>query len=145
MEDRPSIVIRGAIAIAVAVAVNSVLFYGFDALGVALRVPAGFGTTELADMTLPPVLLLTAVPTLIAVVLALVLDRFTDKPKSIFSAVVVLGAFLSLLTLISLDSSMTDRVFQGVLHLVPAAALVALVGPTLGPDSVRNDSGTERT
>ena len=134
MEDRPSIVIRGAIAIAVAAAVNAVLFYGFDAMGVELRVPAGFGTTELADMTLTPVLLFTAIPMLIAVVLALVLDRYTDKPRSIFSAVVVLGAFLTLLSLISLDSSMTDRTFQSVLHLVPAAALVALVGPTLGPE-----------
>ena len=135
MEDRPSIVIRGAIAIAVAVAVNSVLFYGFDAMGVALRVPTGFGTTELTDMTLLPVLFLTTVLTLLAVVLALLLDRFTDKPRSIFSAVVVLGAFLSLLALISLDSSMMDRIFQGVLHLVPAASLVALVGPTLDPDA----------
>ena len=147
MEDRPSIPVRGAIAIAVAVAVNAVVFYAFDAMGVELRVPAAFGSTELADMTLPPVLILTAVPSLIAVILAIVLDRSTGKARTIFSNVVVLGAVLSLLTLMSLDSPTTDRIFQGVMHLVPAAALVALVGPSLRSesasrrDSGRNDSG----
>ena len=55
----------------------------------------------------------------------------------------VLAAFLSLLTLMSLDSSTMDRVFQGVMHLVPAAAFVALVSPTLRSEyTPRNDTGT---
>ena len=131
MEERPSTVVRGLIAVGVAVALNIGLFLGFDALGIALRVPAQMGSTEMADMTLPPVLLFTAVPSAIAVGIALVLDRTTGKARTVFSSVVVLLSFLSLLTLLSLDSSTVDRIFQGVMHLVPAAALVALVSPTL--------------
>lgn len=129
--DRPSILLRGLIAVATAVALNVGLFLGFDALGIGLRVPAQMGATELTDMSLPPVLLLTAVPSLIAVVAALILNRFTGKARTVFSGIVVLVAFLSLLTLLSLDSSTIDRVFQSVMHLVPAATLVALVSPTL--------------
>jgi hypothetical protein len=131
MNDRPSTFVRGLIAVAVAVALNIGLFLGFDALGIGLRVPAQIGGTEMTNMTLPPVLLATAVPSSIAVVVALILDRVTGKARTVFSSLVVLVSFLSLLTLLSLDSPTVDRVFQGVMHLVPAAALVALVSPTL--------------
>jgi len=131
MEERPSTVVRGLIAVGVAVALNIGLFLGFDALGIALRVPAQIGSTEMTEMTLPPVLLFTAVPSAIAVGIALILDRMTGKARTVFSSVVVLLSFLSLLTLLSLDSSTVDRIFQGVMHLVPATALVALVSPTL--------------
>jgi hypothetical protein len=131
MEERPSTVVRGLIAVGVAVALNIGLFLGFDALGIDLRVPARMGSTEMTEMTLPPVLLFTAVPSAIAVGIALILDRTTGKARTVFSSLVVLLAFLSLLTLLSLDSSTVDRIFQGVMHLVPAAALVALVSPTL--------------
>ena len=131
MEERPSTVVRGLIAVGVAVALNIGLFLGFDALGIALRVPAQMGSTEMTGMTLPPVLLFTAVSSVIAVGIALILDRMTGKARTVFSSVVVLLSFLSLLTLLSLDSSTVDRIFQGVMHLVPAAALVALVSPTL--------------
>lgn len=131
MSDRPSIGVRGLIAIGVAVALNIGLFLGFDALGIGLRVPAEIGSTEMTHMTLPPVLLLSFVPTALAVVAAMVVNRMTGKARTIFSGVVVLLAFLSLLGLLTLDSPTVDRVFQGVLHLVPAAALVALVSPTL--------------
>jgi hypothetical protein len=131
MTDRPGTAVRGLIAIGVAVALNLGLFLGFDALGIGLRVPADMGSTEMADMTLPTVLLITFVPTALAVALAMILNRVTGKARTVFSSVVVLLAFLSLLMLMTLDSSTVDRVFQGVLHLVPAAALVALVSPTL--------------
>lgn len=119
------------IAVGVAVALNLGLFLGFDALGIGLRVPAEIGSTEMTDMTLPPVLLLTFVPTALAVVGAMILNKMTSKARTVFSSVVVLLGFLSLLMLLPPDSSTIDRVFQGVLHLVPAAALVALVSPTL--------------
>ena len=131
MSDRPATAVRGLIAIGVAVALNIGLFLGFDALGVGLRVPAEIGSTEMTDMTLPPVLLLSFVPTALAVVGALILNKMTGKARTVFSSVVVLLGFLSLLMLLPLDSSTVDRVFQGVMHLVPAAALVALVSPTL--------------
>ena len=131
MTDGPSTAVRGLIAIGVAVALNIGLFLGFDALGIGLRVPAGMGSTEMTNMTLPPLLLLTFVPTALGVVLAMVLDRATGKARTVFSSIVVLAGFLSLLTLLILDTSTVDRVFQGVMHLVPAAALVALVSPTL--------------
>jgi hypothetical protein len=131
MTDRPATAVRGLIAIGVAVALNIGLFLGFDALGIDLRVPAEMGSTEMTQMTLAPVLLATFVPSALAVVLALVLNRATGKARTAFSSVVVLLAFLGLLGLLALDSSTVDRVFQGVMHLVPAAALVALVSPTL--------------
>lgn len=131
MPDRPSTAVRGLIAIGVAVALNIGLYLGFEALGIDLRAPAEIGSTESTDMTLPPLLLLTFVPTAIAVLLAMLLNRVTSKARTVFSSAVVLVAFLSLLTLLLLDSSNVDRVFQGILHLVPAATLVALVSPTL--------------
>jgi hypothetical protein len=131
MTDRPATAVRGLIAIGVAVALNIGLFLGFDALGIDLRVPAEMGSTEMTQMTLAPVLLATFVPSALAVVLALVLNRATGKARTAFSSIVVLLAFLGLLGLLALDSSTVDRVFQGVMHLVPAAALVALVSPTL--------------
>ena len=131
MTDRPSTGVRGLIAIGVAVALNIGLFLGFDALGIGLRAPVAMGSTEMTNMTLPPVLLLTFVPTALGVVLAIVLNRVTGKARTVFSSTVVLLGFLSLLTLLTLDSSTVDRVFQGVMHLVPAASLVALVSPTL--------------
>ena len=131
MTDRPSTGVRGLIAIGVAVALNIGLFLGFDALGIGLRAPTGMGSTEMTNMTLPPVLLFTFVPTALGVVLAMVLNRVTGKARTVFSSAVVLLGFISLLTLLTLDSSTVDRVFQGVMHLVPAASLVALVSPTL--------------
>ena len=123
-----------------AVALNIGLFLGFDALGIGLRVPVEMGSTEMTHMTLVPVLLATFVPTAIAVVVAIILNRATGKARTVFSTVVVLVAFLSLLALTSLDSPTVDRIFQGVLHLVPAAALVALVSPTLVPSRSSDDS-----
>jgi hypothetical protein len=131
MSDRPATAIRGLIAIGVAVALNIGLFLGFDALGIGLRVPAEMGTTQMTHMTLPPVLLFTFVSTALAVVLAMILNRVTGRARTVFSSVVVLLGFLSLLTLLTLDSPTVDRVFQGIMHLVPAASLVALVSPTL--------------
>ena len=131
MTDRPGTAVRGLIAIGVAVALNIGLFLGFDALGIGLRVPADMGSTEMADMTLPTVLLITFVPTALAVALAMILNRVTGKARTVFSGIVVLVAFLSLLSLLTLDSPTIDRVFQGILHLAPAAAVVALVSPTL--------------
>ncbi|HUP17113.1 MAG TPA: DUF6069 family protein [Acidimicrobiia bacterium] len=134
MTDRPATAARGLIAIGVAVALNLGLFLGFDALGIGLRVPAEMGSTEMTDLTLPPVLLFTFIPTALAVVLAMILNRVTGRARTVFSSVVVLLAFLSLLTLLTLDSATVDRVFQGTMHLAPAAALVALVSPTLRSD-----------
>ena len=131
MEDRPSIWFRGLIAAGAAVALNVVLFYAYEALGVTLRVPAEMGSTELTDMTLVPVLVFTAVPSVLLVVLAVILNRSTAKARTVFSSVVVLVAFLSLLAVLTLDSPRIDRVWQGLMHLVPAAALVAMVSPVL--------------
>jgi hypothetical protein len=131
MEDRPSIWYRGLIAAGAAVALNVVLFFAYEALGVTLRVPAEMGSTELTDMTLAPVLVFTAVPSVLAVVFAVILNRSTAKARTVFSSVVVLLAFLSLLAVLTLDSPPIDRVYQGLMHLVPAAALVALVSPVL--------------
>jgi hypothetical protein len=131
MTDRPSTGVRGLIAIGVAVALNIGLFLGFDALGIGLRVPAAMGSTEMTDMTLPPVLLFTFVAAALAVALAMILNRVTGRARTVYSSVVVLVGFLSLLALLTLDSPTVDRVFQGIMHLVPAAALVALVSPTL--------------
>ncbi len=85
-------------------------------------------------MTPTPVVVVTVVPSLMAIVVAVVLNRVTGRARAAFSAVAVLVAFLSLLMLLSLDSSPMDRVFQGLMHLVPAAAFVALVSPTLRSD-----------
>ena len=131
MTDLPSTAVRGLIAIGVAVALNIGLFLGFDALGIGLRVPAGMGTTELTEMTLPPVLVFSFVPSALAVGGAMVLNRVTGNARIVFSGVVVLVAFLSLLALLTIDTPTVDRIFQGTMHLVPAAALVALVSPTL--------------
>jgi hypothetical protein len=131
MTDRPATGVRGLIAIGVAVALNIGLFLGFDAMGIGLRVPADMGSTEMTQMTLPPVLLFTFVSTALAVLLAMILNRMTGRARTVFSSFVVLLGFLSLLTLLTLDSPTDDRVFQGIMHLVPAAALVALVSPTL--------------
>ncbi|MEX2625095.1 MAG: DUF6069 family protein [Acidimicrobiia bacterium] len=131
MEDRPSIWYRGLIAAGAAVALNVVLFFAYEALGVTLRVPAEMGSTELADMTLVPLLVFTAVPSVLAVVLAVVLNRSNAKARTVFSSVVVLVAFLSLFAVLMLDSPAIDRVWQGLMHLVPAACLVALVSPVL--------------
>ena len=127
---------RGLIAVAVAVAINLALFYGFEAMGIELRVRPN--SAEVIDMTPAPVVVVTALPSLMALVVAVVLNRVTAKARVFFSAVVVLVAFVSLLMLTAPDSSTMDRVFQGVMHLVPAAALVAVGEPDA---SVRgNDS-----
>jgi hypothetical protein len=131
MNDRPTTFVRGLIAVAVAVALNIGLFLGFDAMGIGLRVFTGPDAADLADMSLIAVLINTTVPGLVAILFAMILNRFTGKARVIFSSVVVLVAFLSLLALLPLDNSTIDRVFQGVMHLVPAATLVALVSPTL--------------
>ncbi len=131
MNEGPTTPVRGLLAVGIAVALNIGLLLGFEAIGIDLRVPVRAGATEFTRMTLPPVLVITFASTAIAVLLAMTLNRVTRKARIIFSSVVVLFAFLSLLTLLPLDSPSIDRVFQGVMHLVPAAALVALVSPTL--------------
>ena len=55
--DHPSIVVRGLIAIAVAVAINVALFYGFEAMGIELRVRPN--SAEVIDMTAAPVVVVT--------------------------------------------------------------------------------------
>jgi hypothetical protein len=61
------------IAVALAAAVNVVLFYG--QLGVSLQTAGGFDSSAPADMVLSRVILLTAVPALIAVFIAVLLKR----------------------------------------------------------------------
>ena len=112
-------------------------------MGIELRVRPN--SAEVIDMTPAPVVVVTALPSLMALVVAVVLNRVTAKARVFFSAVVVLVAFVSLPMLTALDSSTMDRVFQGVMHLVPAAALVALVSPTLrSEETTRNDTGTRQ-
>jgi hypothetical protein len=68
---RPSTVLRGLLATVVAVGVNVVLFYGLQQLRVSVRVPESMGSTTQADMTLVPVIVSTAVPALLGVIVAL--------------------------------------------------------------------------
>jgi uncharacterized protein HemY len=127
---RPSTVLRGLLATVVAVGVNVVLFYGLQQLRVSLRVPESMGSTTLADMTLVPVIVSTAVPALLGVIVALLL-RNARKGRAWFSWGTILLAVASLGALVLLDSSTFHRAAQGLFHLVPAVSLVSLVSPTL--------------
>jgi hypothetical protein len=81
-------------------------------------------------MEVMPVLIATVVPTLAGAVFAPII-RNARNGRSWFSWATILVAVASLGGLVLLDSPTMDRVAQGLLHLVPAASLLALVRPTL--------------
>ena len=118
---------------AVAAAVANVIVYLiavalFDA---NLRVPEGLGSDTYSDLAVGQVIFASMLPALLATLLAIALVRWTGAPRRWFviSAVVVL--LLSYLTFFDLDGTTGAFVTLAIMHVVAAAAIVAVIAPRL--------------
>ncbi len=76
-------------------------------------------------LTLPPVIMASLVPALIAAVVAWLVNRFTRRPRQVFTGLAVVLLVLTLVPPFSLPGASGGMIFALVLmHVVAAAAIV---------------------
>lgn len=118
----------GLAALAAALTGNLCLLGVAHALDAELRVPHGTGGS--GRVGLLEVALTTTLPMLLGLGLTLALVRHR-RLLAALAALAAVGTILSLHLPLSLDSDAATRVTLGLMHLVPGAAFLSVVGGQL--------------
>ena len=109
-----------------AIVATVVAFYVAQAAGVDPQVPLELDNVDAGtvDMTILDVLALTAVPGLLAMLLAAGLDRVTSKAKEVWTIVALVVLVLSIFVILQLDLDTTTTLWHVALHLVFSLLLI---------------------
>ncbi len=131
VDARPWWQIGALAAVAAAIANLVVYLIAVGLLNANARVPERLGSDTYVDLEIGQVVFASIVPALLATLLAIAVLRWTAAPRRWFviSAVVVL--LLSYLSFLDLDGSTGAFVTLAVMHIVAAAAIIAVVAPRL--------------
>ncbi len=109
-----------------AIVATVVAFYVAQAAGADPQVFREFGNIDAGtdEMTILNVLGFTAVPGLLALLLAAGLDRVTSKAKEVWTIVALLALLVSVFFILQLDLNTTTTVWQVILNLVFSLLLI---------------------
>ncbi len=103
---------------------------GFD-----LRAPVFDGSAKSIDIGPGLVIINSAVPTLVGWGLLAMLERWTSRPRSIWTTVAMAGLMISLAgPMLGEGVSLTNRWFLELLHMVVAAVYIPLMRRTARAD-----------
>lgn len=120
----------GFTAAVVAAAANALVFFiSQRLLNLTLMLPAGPGSTELAPLTVAPVLLSSAVPALAATALLWMLERFAARPFPVFTFIAIAFLVISFVPVFALP---VDGIQKAVLNAMHVVAGVIIVGMLAG-------------
>jgi hypothetical protein len=92
---------------------------------VTVQVPAGPGSDELVDLTVPRLVVVVVVVALAGYVLRLVLDRIVPaRSITVATGIALVVLALSAVPVVATDLTTENRVVLGVLHVVVAVPLL---------------------
>lgn len=134
--DRPwwQLGIVGGIAAAL---LNLVVYWvAVGAADVNLQVSTAPGSDELQDLAIPPLLIASFLPGLLAAGLAALLAARTAAPRRWFVAIAVVLTVLSFVSPLLIDISTGAKLTLIVTHIVAAVAIVAALTPRLTAEEV---------
>lgn len=118
--------IAGVVTAAIAAVAAIVCTLVIGAAGTDLVIPASPGSSDLMDLGIGPVVIVTLLAVLVGAGVYWLLERFTRRPVVFWRAVVAVVAVVSLVPVFAIDAGTGNAVALVVLHLVVAA--VAAVG-----------------
>jgi hypothetical protein len=126
--------IVGGIAAAL---LNLVVYWlAVGAADVNLQVSTAPGSDELQDLAIPPLLIASLLPGLLAAGLAALLAARTAAPRRWFVAIAVVLLVLSFFSIFPLDISSGATITLIIMHTVPAIAIMAALLPRLTAEEV---------
>lgn len=107
--------------------VDSLLVWGIASLfDVSIHVPESQGSETLTELTLPPILFIVAVSSILAGILLWALQRFVpDRALRIFQIVAVIVLVLSLALPFTLDQPIEGQLTLVAMHLLVGSAIIA--------------------
>ena len=114
----------GLLAAAVAAVANLLVYFLVPALfGFTLEFPWQGPGSEIQRLPIFMVLLATVLPTIAAIVLLAVLNRFTARPVTIFRVIAVVFLLLSLAAPLTLSAPLSVRLTLVAMHVITAAII----------------------
>lgn len=123
---------------ALATVLNVVLYA--IAVGIAdidLLLPAGFGSSDLREAGIAPVVIFSVLPALLAGGLAALLARLTAAPRRWFAGIALIVLLLSFVPSLQLDVSAGAKLTLVLMHVAAATAIVATFLPRLAAEEDR--------
>lgn len=111
-------------AAGVAVGANILIWLLARALALPLDIQMGGPQSPVVPLTVAPVVIMSAVPALLAAGLLWLLGRFSARPFAIFQIVAVVVLLLSLAGPLSLPVGGVNKLVLGVMHVVAALTIV---------------------
>jgi len=120
--------IPGGVAIATVIGViDALIVWGIATLfDVSIQVPDGPGSQTLADLTIPPIIFIVAVPSIAAGILLWLLQRFVPgRALRIFQVVATIVLVLSFGLPFRLDQPLEGQLSLVAMHILVGAVIIA--------------------
>lgn len=126
--DTRRLPIAALIAGAVAAIANLVLYVLVTlAFGIGLEVQMGGPQAPVEPLGAVPVILMSALPALVAAGLLWLLNRFVARPFALFQAIAAVVALLSLGGPLTLQVGVASKIVLSLMHIVAATAIVLVL------------------
>jgi hypothetical protein len=122
------LVTRGIAVAALALAGNLLVYFLAPALfNINLEIPVRGPGSPIGPLPVFMVVVATIVPTILATILMAVLNRFAERPLSIFRITAVILLLLSFAGPFSLPVSLSVQVTLVLMHIITAAAVIFML------------------
>ena len=116
--------IAGAVSAIANLAIYLLVTFG---LGIGLEVQMGGPAAPVEPLGAAPVILMSALPALVAAGLLWLLNRFVARPFMVFQAIAAVVALLSLGGPLTLQVGLASKIVLSLMHLVAATAIVLVL------------------
>ena len=116
--------IAGAVSAIANLAIYLLVTFG---LGIGLEVQMGGPAAPVEPLGAVPVLLMSALPALVAAGLLWLLNRLVARPFLVFQAIAAVVALLSLGGPLSLQVGLASKIVLSLMHIVAATAIVLVL------------------
>jgi energy-converting hydrogenase Eha subunit B len=117
-----AIFIWGLLGGVIAAAASIITLYVAGAFDVSFVVPSPREESGTMEIETVPVLLSTIGPAIVAILLVMILNRFTKKPFTIYLVIAILVLLVSFYPL-SMDMSNNTRIALGLMHVFTAVGI----------------------
>ena len=126
--DTRRLPIAALMAGAVSAAANFMLYLiTTTALGTAIEVQMGGAQSPVTPLGAAPVIIMSALPALLAAGLLWLLNRFITRPFFVFQVIAVVVALISLGGPLMLQVGLASKIVLSLMHIVAAVAIVLVL------------------
>lgn len=125
--DTKRLPVAALVAAAVSAAGNFVLYLIATAALGAIEVQMGGPQAPVTPLSGVLVIIMSALPALLAAGLLWLLNRFVARPFAVFQAIAVVGALISLAGPLTLQVGLASKVVLSLMHIIAAVAIVMVL------------------